>query len=99
MITLSEKSKRIFVRVSDTALTLLFTLLVIGFFFERSGLEHALAQKFITGAIVLVLLATPVRLLVIALLFFKERQRQVAWMTLSLIGILLLGSLLKWFLL
>jgi len=99
MITLTEKSKRIFVRFSDTALALLFALLVVGFFLDRSGLEHSFAQKVITGAVVLALLATPIRLFVIALLFFKERQRQVAWMSLSLIVILGLGSLLKWYLL
>ena len=99
MITLSKNSKQIFVRFSDTALALLFALLIVGFFLDRSGLEHSFARKVITGAVVLALVATPVRLLVIAILFFKERRKQIGLMTLSLIAILALGSLLKWYLL
>jgi len=99
MITLSEKSKRIFVRFSDTALATLFTLLIVGFFLDRSGLEHSFARKVITAGVLLTLVATPIRLLVIAILFFKERQKQIGLMTLSLIVILGLGSLVKWYLL
>ncbi len=97
MILLSEKSKQTFARISDSLLGLLFLLMVGGFFLDRSGLEHDLARQIIIGAVVVALIATPIRLLVMALLLFKERQRRIAQMSLSLIVILALGSLLKWY--
>ncbi len=99
MITLSEKSKSIFTRVSDTALALLFVLMVIGFFLDRSGLDPRFAKEVIIAAIALALVATPIRLLTLALLFSKEQHRHIALMTFSLIVILALGVLVKWYLL
>ncbi len=99
MITLSEKSKTIFVRVSDTALALLFVLMVVGFFLDRSGLEPHFARQVIIAAVALAIVATPIRLLTLALLFSKERHRRIALMTISLIVILALGVLIKWYIL
>jgi cytochrome bd-type quinol oxidase subunit 1 len=97
MITLSEKSKRAFVLISDTALGLLFVLMVAGFFLDRSGLEKQFARQIIVAAVILALVATPIRLLTLALLFTRESHQRIARMSLSLIVILLLGVLLKWY--
>ncbi len=97
MFTLSKKSKKTFIIVSDSLLTLLFLLMITGFFLERSGLEHDFSRKLIYGAVIVALIATPIRLIVISSLLIKENQKRIAQMALSLIVILALGGLVKWY--